>query len=361
MRKIKGLSRRQFLKICGTMAALAGLSDAYIPQIARALEKAAEGKAPVIWLNGAGCTGCTVSLANSDYPTVGEVVLDVISLRYSETLMAASGHVAEEALKHDLEALKGNYIFVLEGAIPTAEDGIYCQVGGKPFVEIVKEAAAGAKYNVAVGACACWGGIPSADPNPTGAKGLQEVIGGTVVNIPGCPPHPDWMVGTIVNVLLFGVPELDELGRPKLYFGQKIHDNCPRRTAYESGLFVEKWAADEPEMLYCLAKVGCKGQATASDCPVRQWNSGVNWCVKAGAPCAGCTDPKFYNDFSPLYEPLPTVILEEEPRAEGFSTGGATLLGVGAAAAGGIGGYLLGTKKEKKEGEKKTERKEGEK
>ncbi|MDP3013376.1 MAG: hydrogenase small subunit [Candidatus Subteraquimicrobiales bacterium] len=349
MTKIKGLTRRQFVKMCGVMTAMAGLSEAYIPQVAKALEGVITGaKPPVVWLNGASCTGCTVSLANSNYPTVAEVVLDVISLRYSETLMADSGHVSEKALHDDMEKFKGKYVFVLEGAIPIAEDGIYCQVGGRPFVEIVEEAAASSAYNIAVGACACWGGIPAGDPNPTEAKGLQAVVGGTVVNIPGCPPHPDWIVGTIVNVLLFGVPELDELGRPKVFFGQKVHDNCPRRTAYESGLFVEKWGSPEVEMNYCLAKMGCKGQATASDCPNRQWNSGVNWCVKAGAPCAGCTDPKFYNAFSPLYEPLPTIMLEKEPADKGFTTSGATLMAASAAVAGGIAGYLKGSKKEGK-------------
>ncbi len=366
MREIlKGISRRDFIKHSASMAALLGLSELYVPQIAAALENAAK-KPAVLWLNGSGCTGCTVSLINSEHPTPAEIVLGILSIRYMETVMAASGHVAEKQFEDTVH--EGGYVFVMEGAIPTAENGAYCMIGGKSVMEIAKEAAANSVYNVAVGSCACYGGIPAGDPNPTGCKGLKDVVGGTVVNIPGCPAHPDWMVGTITHILLFGeVPELDEHGRPKMFFGKVIHENCQRRTGYELGHWVKNFGEEETEMDYCMGGKGCRGPVTHADCPSRLWNSGTNYCIAASAPCAGCVEPDF-PDFKDadgkiisLYAPIPEVAKYKEAleaeveHKEGMGAGTAAALGaVVGAAAGVAGGYAISgkTKSEEKEGEK---------
>ncbi|MFZ5639911.1 MAG: hydrogenase small subunit [Bacillota bacterium] len=352
----KDLTRRKFLKYSGSIAALLGLSDMYVPKVANALEKLVSGKQPVIWLHGAECTGCTVSFANSNYPDVSELVLNTLSVQYHETLMAASGYTAEEALKDAVKKFKGKYIMVVEGAIPTRENGIHCQIGGKTFLSMVKEVSEEAAYKVAMGTCAAFGGIPAAGDNPTGSKGLKDVIGGTVVNIPGCPPHPDWLVGTVVNILLFGkVPELDKYGRPKMFYGKLIHENCPRRGGYEQGRFIKKFGEELPDIEGCLGAKGCRGPIASADCPHRLWNSGVNFCIAAGAPCAGCVEPSFPK--FPLYEPIDEVakFLKAEEAEKKTSEGnvGVTVASTVAGAAAAAGAtYYLGEKAKEKEGGK---------
>ena len=352
----KKFGRRDFLKYCASIAVLLGLSEMYVPQIAKALEKVTSGKQPVIWLHGAECTGCTVSFANSNYPNVAELVLDTLSIQYHETLMAASGEVAERALEQAVDKFRGKYIMVVEGAIPTKDNGIYCQVGGKTFLSMVQHVASGAAYKVAMGTCASFGGIPAAGTNPTGCKSLKDVIGGTVVNIPGCPPHPDWLVGTIVNLLLFGkAPELDQYGRPKIFYGKLIHENCPRRGGYEQGQFIKRFGEELPAIEGCMGAKGCRGLVTSADCPHRLWNSGTNFCIAAGAPCAGCVEPSFPK--FPLYEPLPEVakIMKAED-IENRTAEGNNGITLGAAAASAVAAagatYYLGQKAKEKEGGK---------
>ncbi|ADG81631.1 hydrogenase small subunit [Thermincola potens] len=351
----KDISRRSFIKYSATLAAMLGLSDAFVPKIAAAVEGMANGKQPVIWLHGAECTGCTVSFANSHHPGVAELVLDTLSLQYHETLMAASGHVAEKALEEAMTRFKGKYILVVEGAIPVKDDGIYCRIGGKTFKSMVEEAATNAAYVVAVGTCASFGGIPAADPNPTQCKGVADVIGGTVVNIPGCPAHPDWIVGTIVSILLFNkVPELDKHGRPMPFFGKQIHENCPRRGGYEQGRFVKKFGEELPDIEGCMGAKGCRGPITYADCPHRLWNAGTNFCIAASAPCAGCVEPSFPK--LPLYEPIEEVakFIEESEASQdegSISTFAASLGGAVAGAAAGAGAvYFAGEKAREKEG-----------
>ncbi len=331
----KDISRRSFIKYSASIAALLGLSESYVPRIAEALEGGGSGKAPVIWLHGAECTGCTVSFANSDHPSVAELVLDTLSVQYHETLMAASGAVAEKALEDAMTKFKGKYVLVVEGAIPTKDDGIYCKIGGKTFKSMVEEAAANAAYIIALGTCASFGGIPAGGANPTECKGVQDVVkGSAVVNLPGCPAHPDWLVGTIVNILLFGkVPELDQDGRPVPFYGKLIHENCPRRGGYEQGQFIKKFGEELPGIEGCMGAKGCRGPVTKSDCPHRLWNSGTNFCIAASAPCHGCVE-KTFPQF-PLYEPINEVakfIEESEAANEGGLS--STSAGIGGAVAG---------------------------
>jgi NiFe hydrogenase small subunit HydA len=350
----RGITRRQFLKYAGATAALLGLSESLIPEIARALEEAAAGKPPVIWLQGQNCTGCSISLLNSNYPMIAEVVLDKLSIRYHPTVMAAAGDVAMKAIEETAKEMAGKYILVVEGPVPTAEGGEFCTFGleketkafhgyqrrkDKPMTAWMEELVPGAAAVVAVGNCASFGGIPAANAEVTGTKPVMDVVAGIakdkpVINIGGCPAHPDWIIGTILDYLINKkVPELDQHKRPKKFFGMLIHENCERRAAFDAGLFLEDWNDYNPDMKLCLFKMGCKGPVTYADCPIRRWNSGVNWCVGANAPCHGCAEPAFYKDLSPLYKPLPNMHfpgLSTLPDNLGWIAAGATAVGIGA-------------------------------
>jgi len=298
------LTRRQFLKIFGSSAVGVGVTSLYNPAILDALA-ADDGKPPVIWLQGSGCNGCSVSLLNTVHPKIAEVLLHVISLRYHPTVMAGTGKTAFDVIYEVHKEFKGKYVLVLEGGIPTAEDGAYCTVGEHnghhvKLTELVDMLAPDAAALVAVGTCATYGGIPSGNPNPTAVKGLAEYTGKTVVNVSGCPAHPDWIVGTIVHVLLFGVPELRDDGRPVLFYGKNLHDNCPNYSFFANGKFAKKLSDDG-----CLVQVGCKGPVAYADCPLRHWNSGVNWCIGSGTGCIACCEPNFPDGSSPMYANLP--------------------------------------------------------
>ncbi|MFP4058245.1 MAG: hydrogenase small subunit [Candidatus Brocadiia bacterium] len=272
---------------------------------------------PAVWLQGGACSGCVVSLLNSVSPSIRQFLVDQavpgrhVSLLFQPTVMAASGERALDVLLGD--EVKEGYLLVVEGTVPTADpSAVYCSVGEMDgeeigFVEKTCELASRALAVVAVGTCACFGGIPAGAPNPTGSRGVGEVLGERgievpVVNVPGCPPHPDWFVGTVVSVLLGGLPPasaLDDVGRPLEFYGQTIHENCPRRPDFDAGKFA-RHSGDEG----CLYLVGCKGPVTYADCPTRMWNSGVNWCVGANGPCIGCVEPTFPDQLSPMYEKL---------------------------------------------------------
>ncbi len=265
----------------------------------------------VLWLQGAGCTGCSISILNSQSPKIKNLLLDElvpgssITVLFQPTIMTASGEIAFDIVRQ--AERKGEYILVVEGAIPTADEGIYAISGednGKPvtLLEKVKNLGEKAIAVIGLGSCASFGGIAAASPNPTGAKGVGEVLSEKVpvINIPGCPPHPDWFTGTVAKILLKGLDslKLDDLGRPMDFFGSLVHENCPRRADFDRGKFAKKIGGEEG----CLYEVGCKGHFTYADCPLRQWNSGTNWCIRNGAPCMGCVEPGFPDITGPFYE-----------------------------------------------------------
>jgi hydrogenase small subunit len=291
------ISRRDFMKYCATTAAVLGLSELEFAAKVSEVLAAAPGKPPVIWLEGQDCAGCSISFAGSLYPSIAAMLLERVSLRYHEALMAASGHVAERALHETIE--KGGFVLCVEGSIPTADDR-FCMVGGRPFRETLEEAGAKAAAIIAVGACATYGGIPAA--GPTGAVGVSKIITNKpVINVPTCPVHTDHLTGTILYYLTTGkVPPLDKLGRPKMYFGELIHDNCRRRSYFDNDTFLSDWN-DPNQKNWCLYEKGCKGPDTNSDCSVRRWNDGLNFCIDCGAGCMGCAEPEFYSGMTPLY------------------------------------------------------------
>lgn len=291
--RLGDISRRDFMKYCSIMASSMGLSTGLAPKIAEAIADPAK-RPPVIWLHGQECTGCTETLLRPSHPTLEALILDIISLDYHETLNTGSGHQAETALQQSMKDNAGKYVLVIEGAIPVKDNGIYCMIGGKTFLRMVEEAAAGAAAIIAIGSCAAWGGIPSASPNPTGATSAPEVLKGkTVVTIPGCPPNPYNFLSTVVHFLTFGkLPELDTQGRPKFAYGRLIHENCERRPHFDAGRFAEKFGDDGHRQGWCLYKLGCKGPVTHANCPEILFNDvgGGTWPVGTGHPCFGCTE-----------------------------------------------------------------------
>jgi hydrogenase small subunit len=302
-----GVSRRDFLKFCAEMTVMIGAASAVTPRMVKALT--AIKRPTVIWLSLQECTGCVESVLRSATPTIGDLLLDVISLDFQENLMAAAGTAAEKALHDSMTENKGNYILVVTGSIPTKESGMYTTIAGRTAETILKEAAAGASAILAVGACAHWGNVQAARPNPTGAVGVRDIITDRpVVNLAGCPPIADVVTATVVHVLTFGkIPELDREGRPKFAYGAKIHDQCSRRANYDAGQFVERFDDGAAREGYCLYHVGCKGPETFSPCPITQWNSHTSWPIGAGHPCIGCTEPQFWDTMTPFYNRLPNT------------------------------------------------------
>ena len=303
----RGVSRRDFVQFCGGLCAVLGLGKDAVPRMARALESL---KRPsVIWIQLQECTGCVESVIRTADPTIGNLVLDMISLDYSHTLMAAAGHQAEAALQSAMKTNAGKYLLVVTGSVPLNDDGIYLTIGGRTAKTILEEAAAGAAGIVAVGACAHWGSVQAARPNPTGAVGVSQVIKDKpVVNIAGCPPIADVVTATLVHYLTFGrMPATDGDGRPLFAYGALIHDQCPRRAHFDAGQFVEVFDDAHAREGWCLYHVGCKGPATFSPCPIFQWNEGTSWPIGAGHPCLGCTERHFWDTMTPFYGRLPDI------------------------------------------------------
>ena len=290
--KLQGVSRRDFMKFCTVMAASMGLPLELAPKIAEAITS--PHRPPVIWLSGQACTGCTETLLRTNHPTLEHLILDLISLDYNETLNSGAGHQAEAALHNSVKENNGKFVLVIDGSIPTKDGGVYCQIAGRPFIDIVKEISPKAAAVIAIGSCAAWGGIPSASPNPTGAKSAQEILPGlTVVSVPGCPPNPYNFLSTVLYFLTFkSLPALDQKGRPEFAYGRLIHENCERRPHFDAGRFATKFGDEGHRKGYCLFKLGCKGPMTYANCPAILFNdvgSGA-WPVGTGHPCFGCTE-----------------------------------------------------------------------
>jgi hydrogenase small subunit len=287
------VSRRDFVKFCGVVAAGMGLPLSMGVKIAEAV--AAVKRPPVIWLSGQECTGCSETLLRATHPTVETLILDLISLDYHETLSTPSGDLAEAARKKSIEENKGKFILVAEGSFPTKDGGIYCQVGGRPVVEILRETAPQAMAVVAIGSCASWGGWPSTTPNPTGATSAQEVLGGKfkVINIPGCPPSPYNFLSTVLYVLTFKkLPDLDGFNRPMFAYRRLIHEGCERRAHFDAGRFALEFGDEGHRRGWCLYKLGCKGPETYNNCPAQSFGDvgARSWPVGTGCPCFGCSE-----------------------------------------------------------------------
>lgn len=302
----RGISRRDFIKFCTATTAALALPISFMPKIAQAVEDA---RVPVIWLEFQSCSGDSEAFLRANAPTAAELILDLISLEYAEVVMAASGHLAEEAKRQAMEKYHGKYILIVEGSIPTKDNGAYCTIAGQSALESLKQAAAGAMATIAVGTCATFGGIPAAAPNPSGAISVAEAVpGATVLNLPGCPLNAENLTATIVHVLTFGkLPATDRLGRPLFAYGKRIHDNCERRGHFDAGQYAGTFGDQAHRNGHCLYHLGCKGPETFHNCPTVRYNEGVSWPVMAGHGCIGCSEPGFWDTMSPFYRRLPKV------------------------------------------------------
>jgi len=304
--KRHGVDRRTFLKFCTTISAAMGLEAVMVPRVIEAMEK--KPRIPVLWLHGLECTCCSESFIRSAHPVAQDVVLNMISLDYDDTLQAAAGFQAEEIRKRIIKDYPGEYILAVEGNAPTRDGGVYCMVGGDTFENILLESAEKAKAVIAWGSCASNGCVQAAHPNPTGAKPVKDIITHrAIINVPGCPPISEVMTGVLTYILTFGtLPELDRIGRPKMFYGQRLHDKCYRRPFFDAGMFVESWDDEGARKGWCLYKMGCRGPTTYNSCSTVRWNNGVSWPVQSGHGCIGCSEANFW-DNGPFYNRLTTI------------------------------------------------------
>jgi hydrogenase small subunit len=304
----RGVSRRTFLRFCAAMAGALAIPATYGPRIATALTSAP--RMPVVWLRGQGCGGDGEALLRASNPTVGELILQVVSLEFADSLMTPSGTTAVSALGNIASTFPNGYLAVVEGAVPLADDGVYGLTGGRVFRDVAHELCGGALATIAVGSCAFDGGLPGAAGGATGAAGVASIVGADrLVNLPGCPVNADNLVATIVHFVTFReLPARDLRGRPLFAYGGLVHNQCERRSHFEYGEFVLEWGDEAAQKGWCLYKMGCKGPETFANCPTVRYGGGASWPVKAGHGCIGCTMPAFWDAMSPFYRRLPSPL-----------------------------------------------------
>lgn len=304
----RGVSRRTFLRFSAAMAAALALPATYAPRIARAVTDAP--RLPVVWLRGQDCAGDTMAFLRAADPTVSQLMLELLSVEYHDAIMAPAGHDATEVRLAAMEEFADGYVAVIEGSIPTRDDGASCTIGGRAFREVAREVCDGALATIAVGSCACDGGAPAAGGGQTGAVGAADAVaGGTLIRLPGCPINVEYLTATLVHYLTFGAwPDADAMGRPYFAYGQLIHNQCERRPHYEYGEFVLAWGDEGAQKGWCLYKMGCKGPETFGECPTVRYASGTSWPVRAGHGCIGCHSTGFWDAMSPFYRRLPAPL-----------------------------------------------------
>lgn len=274
------------------------IAERLINQAKKQIQSGLIKKQNLVYLELNGCSGNIISLLNGQNPDFEYAITSMVNLRYSNSLMTAEG---EKAIERLIESLDEDYILAIEGAVALKNKGFYNVIGrwkGQPLTGLQATQMFGkkAKHVLAVGACATHGGVSAAKPNPSESVGLPQVLPNrNLIRLPGCPVHPDWFLGTLAHLLLYGEPETDNLGRPLLFYSTLIHDRCPRRPFFDRGIFAEK-LGDKT----CLFKLGCRGPVTRVDCPTRQWNGHVNWPIGANTPCIGCAQFGFPDAMAPF-------------------------------------------------------------
>jgi len=301
-----GISRRGFIQYCTAVASALALPPWMGPAMADQLRNAP--RPSVIYLSFQECTGCLESLTRSFNPSIENLIFNVISLDYNDTLMAAAGEAAETARNKAMKDNFGKYVLVVDGSIPTGAGGAYCTAGGRSALDTLREAAKGAAAIVCVGTCSAFGGIPFADPNPTEAWPVTALVGDKpIINVSGCPPIPEVITGTLLQFVSTGrVPDLDEHRRPKAFFGNTIHDRCYRRPFYDQGKFAKTFDDEGARNGWCLYELGCKGPTTYNACATLKWNGGVSFPIQSGHGCLGCSEPNFWDKGS-FYSALSTA------------------------------------------------------
>lgn len=292
----------------------------------------------VYWLAGMSCDGCTISVAGATNPGIEGLLTGTVPAMPKVILHhpVLSVEAGAEFVKPFRDAYEGNlgapYVVVFEGSV--ADERIAHRTGGYfsamgveamsgeashpvPTATWLKRMAPGAAATIAIGTCATWGGIPSAEGNPTGAMSVMDYLGKDyrsafglpVINIPGCAPQGDNFTETVFAVLLFlqglgPLPTFDELGRPAWLFRETVHHGCTRAGFYEEGIFAKHYG--DPE---CLVEIGCWGPVVNCNIVQRGAINHMGGCMKAGGVCIGCTMPGFPDKFSPFYKTPPGAAL----------------------------------------------------
>ncbi|MHB0991077.1 MAG: NADH-quinone oxidoreductase subunit B family protein [Burkholderiales bacterium] len=273
----------------------------------------------LLWLQSGGCGGCSMSLLNAEQPQMFDRLADAgIRLLWHPGLSLETGMEAKAIIAACAEGRERLDILCLEGSMMTGPSGtgrFHILAGtGRPMIHWVAELAARAKFVIAVGSCAAYGGMTAAGINPGGATGLQydaDEAGGLlgrdyrsasglpVVNIAGCPTHPGWVLDTLHAIGLdrLAANDLDTLNRPRFYADHLVHHGCPRNEYYEFKASAEK-SSDQG----CLMEnMGCKGTQAHADCNTRLWN-GSGSCLRGGYACVSCTEPGFEEPGHPFAE-----------------------------------------------------------
>ncbi|MBP2654065.1 MAG: hydrogenase (NiFe) small subunit HydA [Firmicutes bacterium] len=301
------MEKADFLQLCRNYATSANyeLSAKVLPVAREYLMQHNQTKLPVIWLETSDSGDNNIAFMNTTYPYLNQVLTDMIDLLYSNTFMAAQGSDALRLLANAVTTYDNRFTLIVEGAVPTKDAGIYNVIARTKHRSITAlDAVSGlgkaAQYVVAVGTCASFGGASSAAPNLSGSVAVNQVLKREVINVSGCPVNPDWLVGTLAHLLMYGKPDLDELNRPKLFYNFTVHRHCQRRSYFDKKEFAKHLGDIE-----CMFSQGCSGPRTASDCPYRQWTNHVSWPVKVNTPCIGCTNRDFPDGSTPFFSPLP--------------------------------------------------------
>jgi hydrogenase small subunit len=338
-----GVNRRDFVSLCGKLMVVApfGLSLTGSLRAEEIAEAVGAARRPsVIWLHMQECTGCTETLLRTSQPDLADLIFNVISLDYHETVMAAAGHQAEKALHAAMDQNDGKFICVVEGSIPTKDDGIYLTIAGKSGMKMLEEVTSRSAAVISMGSCASWGGMQSQGENPTGAVGVHELVKNKpVVNLPGCPPNPYVFLATALEYATTGrVPALDDLGRPMFAYDRTIHEHCPRRPHFDAGRFARQFGDEGHRQGWCLYALGCKGPATHAACSTRHFNEVVDaWPIGIGSPCFGCTEQNVGFRMS-----LAETVNIDRPMPPDFYPAMVTQKGSVSAIATGVGGVIVG-------------------
>ncbi|MEW6181596.1 MAG: hydrogenase small subunit [Bacillota bacterium] len=308
------MTREKFAAVCRKLSSRDNhaLTEKLLSAVKTHRAKHNTPKLSVVWIETNDSGDNNISFMNTTFPYLGRVFAEMIDLLYSNTFMAAQGTKALAVLERAAAMQYGPFTLVVEGAIPVKDDGLYCAVARTQdryitAFEAVTRFGKLAEHVVAVGTCASFGGPSAARPNITGSVGLSKVLPRKIINVSGCPVNPDWFVGTLAHLLMYGRPELDRFNRPALFYGFTVHRHCQRRSYFDKKDFADKLGDIE-----CMFSKGCMGPKTGADCPYRQWVDHVNWPVKANTPCIGCTNEDFPDGSSPFFTSLSVKSPEHE-------------------------------------------------
>ena len=302
----RGVSRRAFMKFCTITASTLALGSHEASVFAQALANAP--RPSVIWLSFQQCTGCSESLLRSFDPTLENLLLNYLSLDYHEALQAAAGHQAEASRRKAMDENRGRYVLIVDGSIPTGDHEFWSAAAGDSNLATLRDAVRNAGVVIALGACATFGGIPAAKPNPSQAAGVDDLMARglidtkPLVNVSGCPPIPEVITGTIAYYLVHGqLPELDSLKRPKVFYGKTVHDCCARLPHFNAGRFAQSFDDAGARQGHCLFLLGCKGPETFNACTTVKWNQGTSYPMNSGHGCLGCSEPNFWDKSASFY------------------------------------------------------------